>query len=39
MSAFLYENGELITVSKSNPLPVSTPDGEYEGTTADSYRV
>ena len=22
MSAFLYENGELITVSKSNPLPV-----------------
>ena len=27
MSAFLYENGELITVSKSNPLPVSAPDG------------
>ena len=24
MSAFLYENGELITVSKSNPLPVTT---------------
>jgi len=26
MSAFLDENGELVTVSSSNPLPVSTPD-------------
>jgi hypothetical protein len=27
MSAFLDENGKLVTVSSSNPLPVSTPDG------------
>ena len=26
MSAFLDENGKLVTVSSSNPLPVSTPD-------------
>ena len=26
MSAFLDENGELVTVSSINPLPVSTPD-------------
>ena len=39
MSAFLYENGELITVSKSNPLPVSTPDGLTVSGTATSAAV
>ena len=39
MSAFLYENGELITVSKSNPLPVSAPDGLEVSGTATSAAV
>ena len=39
MSAFLDENGELITVSKSNPLPVSTPDGLEVSGTATSAAV
>ena len=39
MSAFLDENGELITVSKSNPLPVSTPDGLTVSGTATSAEV
>ena len=39
MSAFLYENGELITVSKSNPLPVSTPDGLTVSGTATNANI
>ena len=39
MSAFLDENGELITVSKSNPLPVSTSDGLEVSGTATSAAV
>ena len=39
MSAFLDENGELITVSSSNPLPVSTPDGLEVSGTATSAAV
>ena len=39
MSAFLDENGELITVSKSNPLPVSTHDGLTVSGTATSAAV
>ena len=39
MSAFLYENGELITVSSSNPLPVSAPDGLTVSGTATSAAV
>lgn len=39
MSAFLDENGELVTVSSSNPLPVSTPDGLTVSGTATSAAV
>ena len=39
MSAFLDENGELITVSKSNPLPVAQSDGLEVSGTATSAAV
>ncbi len=39
MSAFLDENGKLVTVSSSNPLPVSTPDGLTVSGTATSAAV
>jgi len=39
MSAFLDENGELVTVSSSNPLPVSTPDGLTVSGTATGAAV
>ena len=39
MSAFLDENGTLVTVSSSNPLPVSTPDGLAVSGTATSAEV
>src|SRR5574343_605938 len=39
MRAFLDENGKLVTVSYSNPLPVSAPDGLEVSGTATSAAV
>lgn len=39
MSAFLDENGKLVTVSSSNPLPVAQPDGLTVSGTATSAAV